>query len=441
MISCVATSAPGPDRACGLLDAPAMTLAAIPCLADTWSDALPLPAAGLVAVAGARVSSGQWCTAALPGVGPGELPRTPPLISPVVPLPEQLRPSVPECSATVGLPHEAPAAQPCVSGRLGSMAPIGIFDSGIGGLSVLRALREELPGESFVYLADSAHAPYGERGDDFVCSRSVTIADYLIRQHGIKALVVACNTATAAAVDTLRQRWPHLPLVGVEPAIKPAAQLTRTGRVGVMATRSTVGSRRFQRLLDSFGQGVRFHVQACDGLAHAIEHEAGQPCVGAVLNSAATSAPTPVQPGAVGLLCQQYTQALGTFGTRPGEIDTLVLGCTHYVFARDTLRTLLGTDVQLLDTGSAVARQTRRLLAQAGRLAPCAPAPALLATPVPTAAATWLLTTGELHSLQRAVHRWLGLPAECCAHIVLPLAAPGLPDLALPEQQALRQSV
>ena len=130
-------------------------------------------------------------------------------------------------------------------------SPIGVFDSGVGGLSVLRALLAALPHERFVYLADSANAPYGERGDAFVAARTHAISDFLCAQHHIKALVVACNTATAAAIQELRHRHPHLPLIGVEPAVKPAAQLTRTGRVGVMATRGTVASDKFQRLLAS----------------------------------------------------------------------------------------------------------------------------------------------------------------------------------------------
>lgn len=263
-------------------------------------------------------------------------------------------------------------------------APIGVFDSGIGGLSVLQALRAELPHENFVYLADSAHAPYGERGDDFVASRSLAVAAHLIQHHGIKALVVACNTATAAAVQTLRSAYPQRPIVGVEPALKPAVARTSSGRIGVMATRGTLGSARFAQLLAAMPSQARFVLQPCDGLAHAIERCTVEPDAEAQVKA----------------LCQRYTQALG-------DIDTLVLGCTHYVFARDTLRALLGPRVALLDTGAPVARQTRRLLAASG--------------PWATGHGTLrLFTTGELPALQAAAARWLQLPASVCARAHVP---------------------
>lgn len=288
--------------------------------------------------------------------------------------------------------------------------PIGVFDSGIGGLSVLQSLRSELPYEYFVYLADSANTPYGERGDAFVQERTHTIARYLVSQHGIKALVIACNTATAAAVESLRQNMPQLPLIGVEPAIKPAARSTQTGHVGVMATRGTVQSQRFQRLLTAFGRETTFHIQACDGLARAIEKSTEHPASLTSLNAIDTE---------IRALCARYTDALGSFGLKTAEMDTLVLGCTHYIFAKDDLRALLGPDVQLVDTGAAVARQTRRLLMQLDALAP---EPLLahqthkpnlhdvLAGPEQI----YLQTTGRLSALQAAAQRWLQLPGSCC---------------------------
>jgi glutamate racemase len=282
-------------------------------------------------------------------------------------------------------------------------SPIGVFDSGIGGLSVLQALRRELPHEHFVYLADSGNAPYGERGDAFVQARTHAIAQHLQAQHGIKALVIACNTATAAAVESLRAAMPQLPLIGVEPAIKPAAASSQTQHVGVMATRGTVESRRFRKLLSEYGQNVQFHVQACDGLARAIELSTLQ------------------QPEAAGeaseieALSARYISALGQFGFKTGEMDTLVLGCTHYIFIKEELRALLGPEVQLIDTGAPVARQTRRLLAQQQRLRP---EPAQ--TPPDACAQAHqirLMTTGSLPSLQAAAQRWLQLPASCCATV------------------------
>ena len=280
-------------------------------------------------------------------------------------------------------------------------SPIGVFDSGIGGLSVLQALRRELPHEHFVYLADSGNAPYGERGNAFVQARTHAIAQHLQAQHGIKALVIACNTATAAAVESLRAAMPQLPLIGVEPAIKPAAASSQTQHVGVMATRGTVESRRFRKLLIEHGQNVQFHVQACDGLARAIELSTLQ------------------QPEAAGeaseieALSARYISALGQFGLKTGEMDTLVLGCTHYIFIKEELRALLGPEVQLIDTGAPVARQTRRLLAQQQRLRP---EPAQ--TPPDACAQAHqirLMTTGSLPSLQAAAQRWLQLPASGCA--------------------------
>ena len=273
-----------------------------------------------------------------------------------------------------------------------SHQPIGVFDSGIGGLSILQALRDELPHEHFVYLADSGHAPYGERGDVFVTQRTRSITQHLRAQHHIKALVVACNTATTAAIHHIRAEHPDLPLVGVEPAIKPAASHTQTGRVGVIGTRGTVTSAKFNTLLATVQPHADYVVQPCDGLASAIEQAVAQQKTG-----------TDPGPDAVLALCRKYTDAMGPFGTGPGQLDTLVLGCTHYVFAREVLQGLAGPDVTLIDTGAPVARQTRRLLAQAGTLAP--------EDGVPTPAATTWLSTGEPAQLDAAAARWLGCGA------------------------------
>lgn len=277
--------------------------------------------------------------------------------------------------------------------------PIGVFDSGVGGLSVLQALRAELPHERFVYLADSANAPYGDaRGDAFVAARTHAITEYLVTHHQIKALVVACNTATAAAIHEVRERRPGLPLVGVEPALKPAVALSQTGHIGVIGTRGTLTSAKFGRLLASLQGQAQFTVQPCDGLAHAIERSTAQDL---------PSDPSATETSA---LCARYTGAMGRFGTHPGEIDTLVLGCTHYVFVEPELRALLGPQVQMISTGEPVARQTRRLLQAAGALAPESA----------VAAAPLLMTTGPLAQLQTAAERWLQLPAACCSHIAVP---------------------
>ena len=258
--------------------------------------------------------------------------------------------------------------------------PIGVFDSGVGGLSILKALRAELPHENFIYVADSGFAPYGERDQGFVLARARAITRQLLRQPelAIQALVIACNTATAAAIHLLRQDHPELPIIGVEPALRPAITLSQTGRIGVMATRGTLNSQKFKALLDGMVPQAHFICQPCDGLADAIER-----------NDAAR----------INALCAQYTRAMGHFGTEPGDIDTLVLGCTHYPFASQVLQAQVGPRVHLVDTGEPVARQTRRLLTS----------PSMDSRP----GQCQLFSTGDPATLQVAARRWLGLDVPC----------------------------
>jgi glutamate racemase len=252
--------------------------------------------------------------------------------------------------------------------------PVGVFDSGVGGLSILRALRAGLPAEDFVYLADAGFAPYGERDESFVVERARALAQRLRDEHAIKALVIACNTATAAAVHLLRAELPGLPIVGVEPALKPAAALTRTRRIGVLATRGTLASAKFRSLHDALRGEAEFLLQPCDGLADAIErHDAPR----------------------IAQLCAQYTSQLGRFGEADGAIDTLVLGCTHYPFAQAQLTQLLGDTVRFVETGEPVARQTRRLLEAAKALK------------AGGAGSVQLLSTGDVALLEAAAARWL----------------------------------
>ena len=260
------------------------------------------------------------------------------------------------------------------------MITVGVFDSGVGGLSVLRALRAELPQVHFVYLADNAHAPYGERSAALVVERSQHITERLRREHDIRALVIACNTATALAIDALRRTHPDLPFIGVEPALKPAAVLTRNGHIGVLATRGTVRSARFAQLLErvlaATNRPLHVRIQPCDGLADAIER-------------ADTVA---VHEQAAHHVAQLHAQDPG----HPA-IDTLVLGCTHYPFASDVLQTLCGPGVQLVDTGAPVARRARAVLNLE--------TPASSSNPL----AFTLLSTGNGRGLQDAACRWLGL--------------------------------
>jgi glutamate racemase len=230
---------------------------------------------------------------------------------------------------------------------MGSNAPIGVFDSGVGGLSVLRHIRAALPSEELLYFADSGFAPYGDKPDSAILARSFRITEFLL-DHGAKALVVACNSATAAAIRPLRARYPDLPVVGIEPGLKPAALLTLTGVVGVLATRSTLASAKFKLLHDQVSAGTKaqFLLQACSGLADQIEK--GE------LQSAATID-----------LVRQYVAPLLARGA-----DTLVLGCTHYPFIEPLIKSSILEaglrEIRMVDTGEAVTRQLMQLLKKNG---------------------------------------------------------------------------
>jgi glutamate racemase len=215
--------------------------------------------------------------------------------------------------------------------------PVGVFDSGVGGLSVLREIRARLPHENLIYCADSGFAPYGSRSPEEIRERSSFLSEFLL-EHDCKALVIACNTATAAAANHLRERWPALPIIGMEPAVKPATAATRSGVVGVLATVGTLASARFAALLDTFGNEVEVVMQPCPGLMECVER--GE------LDSAATRA-----------LLNSYVQPL-----LQADADVIVLGCTHYVFLRQLMQEFVGPSVKLIDTGAAVAAQLERRL-------------------------------------------------------------------------------
>lgn len=275
---------------------------------------------------------------------------------------------------------------------------IGVFDSGIGGLSVLQALRAEMPHERFIYWADSGYAPYGERSDAFVIERCHFITQQLLAKGTVKAIVVACNTATAVAIEELRASYPHLPFIGVEPALKPALAQTQTMRVGVMGTHGTLRSSRFEKLrqmvlTEASPKSCEFVVQACQGLALAIEQQTEK----AANDTQALTA-----------LCAQYVHSMGAFGSQSKQIDTLVLGCTHYVFAQDILRQLVGPDVTIISTGEAVAKQTHRLMTEA----------TLRHQSTPETGLVQLWTTGSLQAIQAAAKRWLDLTADHCHQVL-----------------------
>ena len=258
-------------------------------------------------------------------------------------------------------------------------APIGIFDSGIGGLSVLRHIRRQLPREHLIYFADSGYAPYGDKPEPVIVARTLAIGNFLV-QRGCKALVVACNTATAAAIHLLRERYPDMPIVGVEPGLKPATAATHTRVVGVLATDRTIASEKFHALHDQLtaSTGVRFVMQACTGLADQIEK--GE------LTSPATHA-----------LVQQYLAPLAAH-----RADTLVLGCTHYPFVQalieQSAKTAGISPVTIIDTGEPVARQLVRLLDQHQ-----------LASETPINGHLDAFTTGEPQALAAAFEKLLQL--------------------------------
>lgn len=222
-------------------------------------------------------------------------------------------------------------------------APIGVFDSGVGGLSVLRHIREQLPNESLIYISDNAFLPYGDKSPEQVRERVFYLAERLLGM-GAKALVVACNTATAAAIHPLREHYPHLPIIGMEPGIKPALQHSKSGKVGILATSGTLTSGKFASLLERYGDGAEVLLQPCPGLVEQVEK--GE-----------------LQGGETKLLLANYIQPLLNQG-----VDALVLGCTHYPFLLSAIQQICGDTVTVVDTGEAVSRQVERRLSESGLL-------------------------------------------------------------------------
>jgi glutamate racemase len=220
-------------------------------------------------------------------------------------------------------------------------APIGIFDSGVGGLSVLREIRAQIPSESILYLADQAHVPYGERKVEQVREFSEEITRFLLSQ-GAKLIIVACNTASAAALHHLRQAFPGISFVGMEPALKPAAETTRTGVVGILATPATFQGALYTSVVERFGSGVTILQDTCPGLVRQIEKgELDTPATREIIKKALTP------------MMEQ-------------GIDTVVMGCTHYPFVIPVVNQIVGLGVRVIDPAPAVARQAMRLLNSLG---------------------------------------------------------------------------
>ncbi len=220
--------------------------------------------------------------------------------------------------------------------------PVGIFDSGVGGLSVMREVRRLLPAEDLVYFADSAHCPYGLKPPGVIRARAFAVSEFLVAR-GAKLLVIASNTTSIAALDALRSRY-DLPIVGIEPAVKPAVAATRNGRIGVLATGVTLAGDRFNSLVERFGNGVEIYPQACPGLVELVESGGCN------------------KPEAENLLKTYLTPLLAR------DVDTIVLGCTHYPFLRPVVERLAGKNISVIDSGRAVAQQVVRVLKKHGLL-------------------------------------------------------------------------
>jgi len=218
---------------------------------------------------------------------------------------------------------------------------IAVFDSGVGGLSVLRELIKRMPRENYLYFGDSANAPYGSKTTEQVRALTMQAAEDLV-SRGVKALVVACNTATSAAIHFLREKYPELIVVGIEPALKPAADRFPGGRIGIMATQVTLREEKLAHQVERFPQ-MQVELIPAPGLVELIED--GQ-------------TDTPQVEELLGRILSPYV----------GKLDALVLGCTHYPFVRDTIGKILGSDTVLLDGGEGTAKQTQRCLEQAGLL-------------------------------------------------------------------------
>lgn len=253
----------------------------------------------------------------------------------------------------------------------GRPAPIAVFDSGVGGLSVLRALWRQLPGQDILYLADQGHVPYGPRSLEQVRAFSFAVTDFLIAQ-GARLVVVACNTASAAALTELRAAYPQITFVGMEPAVKPAAQRTRSGVVGVLATPATFQGLLYASVVERFAAHVTVLPDTCPGLVTQIEAgDLDGPATRRILENS-------LQP----MLAQ--------------GVDTIVLGCTHYPFVIPLIRSISGPGVEVIDPAPAVARQTARLLSAQGQ-------------PPPSGRGqTTLYTSGSLQALQDLLPRLLG---------------------------------
>jgi len=251
---------------------------------------------------------------------------------------------------------------------------IGVFDSGLGGLSVLKHLKQNLRNESFQYIADSGHAPYGDKPESFIRQRSTDISNFLANNE-VSAIVVACNTATAASIQSIRECL-TIPVVAVEPGLKPASLKTKTGKVGVLATASTLQSQQYKSLVSRFSKDVIFYEQAAYGLVELIE--AGK------LDDTSTYN-----------LVREYLQPMLDEG-----VDSIVLGCTHYPFLLKVFRDVAGSEIDIVDTGSAISDQLSRVMSATSN------------HQQETAPADVFYSSGDIYHTQDMINRLLGVQVK-----------------------------
>lgn len=223
---------------------------------------------------------------------------------------------------------------------------VGVFDSGLGGLTVVSSIQKVFKGAELFYIADTAYAPYGEKTSEQILARSLNITTYLLENHNIEALIVACNTATSAAINQLREKFPTLIVIGTEPGIKPAIINTQTSNIGVLATPATLKGEKYQFLVNELSstKKVKLFEQACIGLVEQIEK--GE------INSKDTFD-----------MLEKWLRPM-----KEKNVDTIVLGCTHYPLVDDIIRQIMGKDITLIETGDAIANRLRLLSEEKGHL-------------------------------------------------------------------------
>ncbi len=223
---------------------------------------------------------------------------------------------------------------------------VGIFDSGLGGLTVVKEISKLFKGAEIFYIADTEYAPYGEKSKEEILKHSLSITKYLIKNHNIEALIIACNTATSAAVKELRMKFKDLIVIGTEPGIKPAINITRSNSVGVLATSATLKGQKYQSLLNDLAilKEIRLFEQACPGLVEKIEN-------GMIEDSKTHE------------MLKNWLEPMKKNG-----VDTIVLGCTHYPLVADIIKDYMGKDINLIETGFAIAKRLEDLSSKKGHI-------------------------------------------------------------------------